>query len=65
MSDNPGIILAADIGTSALKVGVYSNDQSLIASASRSYQINVHDMGMVDIDPSLWWQAFQEVCHEA
>ena len=64
MADNPGVILAADIGTSALKAGVYSMDESLIATASRSYQINVHDMGMVDIDPSLWWLAFQEVCHE-
>jgi sugar (pentulose or hexulose) kinase len=64
VSDNTGVILAADVGTSALKVGVYSVDQTLLASASRSYQFNVHDMGMVDIDPSLWWQAFQEVCGE-
>jgi xylulokinase len=64
MTDSPGVILAADIGTSALKAGVYSIDGSLIVTASRSYQINVHDMGMVDIDPSLWWLAFQEACHE-
>lgn len=64
MVDNPGVILAADVGTSTLKVGVYSIDQTLIATASRSYKMNVHDKGMVDIDPSLWWSAFLEVCHE-
>ncbi len=64
MIENPGVILAADVGTSTLKVGVYSIDQILIATASRSYQMNVHDKGMVDIDPSLWWSAFLEVCHE-
>jgi sugar (pentulose or hexulose) kinase len=64
MAERPGLILAADVGTSGLKAGVYALDHTLLASASRSYSINVHDMGMVDIDPSLWWQAFQEVCQE-
>lgn len=64
MSDNTGVILAVDVGTSTLKASIYSIDLSVIASASRYYKICVHDQGMVDIDPSMWWQAFQEVCYE-
>jgi xylulokinase len=64
MRDNIGVILAVDVGTSTLKAGIYSIDLVSIASSSRSYQISIHDQGMVDIDPSLWWQAFQEICSE-
>jgi xylulokinase len=62
--DKTGVILAVDVGTSTLKASVYSMDLSSIASASRSYQICVHDQGMVDIDPSYWWQAFRDASYE-
>ncbi len=64
MNDKSGTILALDVGTSTFKAGVYTSELVLLASASKSYQINVHGQGMVDIDPNLWWQAFLEICQE-
>lgn len=57
-------ILALDVGTSALKLGVFSPDLELRASASRSYAIDIHDGGMADIAPETWWSAIGEACAE-
>ena len=59
-----GDILAVDVGTSALKVGVFSPGLEQRGEARRAYQPNVHDRGRADIDPEAWWQAIRECCAE-
>ncbi len=57
-------ILAIDVGTSGLKLGVFSATLEKRCEASRRYSIHVYDQGKADIDPQLWWQAIREACDE-
>lgn len=53
------MILAVDIGTTSLKLGVYTEDLTLLASSNESaYPLDTPDDATVQIDPRLWWQAF-------
>jgi xylulokinase len=55
-------ILAVDIGTSALKLGVFSEDLEQRCEAQRAYDVHVYDQGKADIDAEAWWQALRECC---
>lgn len=59
-------ILAADIGTTGTKMGVFEErggDLELLDQFSRSYPINVYNDGkFADIDPQNWIQAFVAGC---
>jgi xylulokinase len=57
-------ILAIDVGTSALKIGVFSPDLEKRAEARRTYTPHVHDHGQADIEPEAWWEALRECCTE-
>ncbi len=57
-------ILAVDVGTSALKLGVFSADLEERASARRTYQPHLHGQGWADVEPDAWWQALGECCAE-
>lgn len=57
-------ILAVDVGTSGLKVGVFGPDLEVRHEARRSYSPHVYDRGKADIDPEAWWQALRECCAE-
>ena len=59
-----GDILALDVGTSGLKVGVYDPELRLLASTDRSYGFNVYDEGKADADPTNWWDAIVSACEE-
>ncbi len=59
MSDD---ILAIDVGTSALKVGVFSADLEMRCEARRSYAPRIYDGGKADFDPEAWWEALRECC---
>lgn len=59
-----GDILAIDIGTSALKLGVFTSDLEKRCEARRSYNIHVYDQGKADIEPETWWRALRECCIE-
>jgi len=59
-----GDILAVDVGTSALKIGVFGPGLEQRSEARRAYQPRVHDRGQADIEPEVWWQAIRECCAE-
>ena len=58
-------ILALDVGTSGLKLGVYSPELELRTSVGREYEPNVYDRGKADVDPDTWWDAIASACQEA
>ena len=55
-------ILAIDVGTSAMKLGVFSPELEKRSEARRAYDPHVHDRGKAEIAPDLWWQALRECC---
>lgn len=59
-----GDVLAVDVGTSAMKVGVFSPDLEERASSHRAYEPHLYRQGWADIDPELWWAALRECCVE-
>lgn len=58
-------ILAIDVGTTAMKLGVFSPDLEKRCEVSRSYEVHIYDRGKADIEPEKWWQALRECCHDA
>jgi sugar (pentulose or hexulose) kinase len=57
-------ILAIDVGTSALKLGVFGPDLDRRCEAQRAYSPHIYDRGKADIDPEVWWEALRECCRE-
>ena len=61
-------ILSVDVGTTAMKMGVFEddgNDLSLIQQFYREYSINTYHDGLFsDIEPKKWQQAFAAGCKE-
>lgn len=57
-------ILALDVGTSGLKLGVYGPDLALRSSASRTYEPRFYDGGKADIETEAWWSAIASACAE-
>jgi sugar (pentulose or hexulose) kinase len=57
-------ILAVDVGTSALKLGVFGPDLERRGEARRTYTPHVYDRGKADIEPEAWWEALCECCAE-
>jgi sugar (pentulose or hexulose) kinase len=57
-------ILAVDVGTTALKLGVFGPDLEQRCEAARRYDVHVYGQGRADIDPARWWQALRECCAE-
>jgi xylulokinase len=59
-----GDILALDVGTSVLKVGVFSPALEQLAGTQRTYAPRVNDQGWADIEPDAWWSAIRDACAE-
>jgi xylulokinase len=57
-------ILAVDVGTSGLKLGVYGPNLKLRTSVGRDYALNLRDGGKAEVDPATWWSAIASACHE-
>jgi xylulokinase len=57
-------ILAIDVGTSALKLGVFGPDLEWRCEAQRQYEPRLYDRGKADIEPETWWRALREGCAE-
>jgi xylulokinase len=55
-------ILAIDVGTTSLKMAVFSADLEKRCEVSRSYEVHLYDRGKADIEPERWWQALRECC---
>jgi xylulokinase len=62
------VILAVDIGTTAMKIGVYreeKNELGLVEEFFQGYQINVYNNSLFgDIEPSKWQEAFLVGCKQ-
>ena len=59
-----GDILAVDMGTSVMKLGVFSPSLEQLAGARRAYQPHLYGDGWADVEPETWWQALREGCAE-
>jgi sugar (pentulose or hexulose) kinase len=59
-----GDILAIDVGTSGLKLGVFSPDLELRREARRKYSPHLSASGQADIEPETWWEAIRSCCAE-
>jgi len=57
-------LLAVDVGTTSLKMGVYTDALDLVCPFQKAYPIQIHDQGAADVDVNLWWLAFVEGCKE-
>lgn len=57
-------ILAVDVGTTALKLGVFSPELEKLCEATRRYDVNVYGGGRADIEPDKWWCALGQCCRE-
>jgi xylulokinase len=52
------MILSIDVGTTSLKLGVFSAQLEVLASSGNAYSLDTPDPSTVQIDPELWWNAF-------
>ena len=57
-------ILAVDVGTSALKIGVFGPDLEKRCEVQRAYAPHLYERGKADIEPETWWEALRECCAE-
>lgn len=55
-------ILAVDVGTTSLKLGVYNESLEPLHSFQQGYPIKNYGGGFADIDPALWWDALVQGC---
>ena len=55
-------ILAVDVGTSALKLGIFGPDLEKRCETQRDYQPHLYDRGKADIEPEIWWRALCDTC---
>jgi sugar (pentulose or hexulose) kinase len=59
-------ILSVDVGTTAMKIGVFQedgNDLKCVRQESRDYAINTYNDGLFsDIEPEKWQKAFADGC---
>jgi len=57
-------ILAIDVGTSAMKLAVFSPELKKAREVQRAYTPTISD-GKAEIEPQAWWQALRDCCAEA
>jgi xylulokinase len=58
------VILAVDVGTSALKAVLYDRAGQVTAQASRRYGYTTPRPGWAEADPEAWWGAFDDAVLE-
>lgn len=56
-------LLGIDLGTTALKIALFSEDGQLVGSESCQYPLNSPRPGHVEQDPEEWWAALIRACH--
>jgi len=68
MSKSQKTILAVDIGTTGMKIGVFETTDStleLVGQFSKEYEVNIYNNGLFgDIEQGKWKQAFVAGCKE-
>ena len=58
------LLMGIDIGTSALKVSLFSTDGKALASASSGYRVHSPKPMYAEQNPMDWWKAACEAIHE-
>jgi xylulokinase len=61
----PAELLAVDLGTSSVKVGVFGGDGRLVSFARRGYGLLRVDGEVAEADPEQWWSSTAEALREA
>lgn len=56
--NSEGLILAADFGTTGVKIGVVDAEFHLLATAVEPYPLALSEGGCAEQNPEDWWQAF-------
>jgi xylulokinase len=57
-------LLGVDLGTTSLKVSLFSEIGHLIGSESCEYPIDVPEAGYAEQDPLAWWDGFLHACQQ-
>jgi len=55
-------LMGIDLGTTSLKVSIFSEKGELLASQSREYPILVPQDGYAEQDAQAWWEGFVSAC---
>ena len=55
-------LLGIDLGTTSLKVSLFTIDGHLVASKSSEYPIITPKVAYAEQDPSEWWQGLIKAC---
>jgi len=58
------LLVGVDVGTTRLKVGVFSRDGNLLAFGQRKCAPDYLSGGRVEVSADLWWSAFEEAFEE-
>ena len=58
-------LLGIDIGTSACKVGIFTPDGAVKASAGGEYKVSYPKPGWAEQDPEEWWEAVSRAVKDA
>jgi xylulokinase len=58
-------LVGLDLGTSAVKAGLFDEAGQLLGMARRSYPLYAPQPGWAEQDPGDWWQAVRETLREA
>lgn len=58
------LVLGIDVGTTGIKINLYSSKSFLVASKYREYEFSVSISNHVEIDPELWWRSLLECLSE-
>lgn len=55
-------LLGIDVGTTSIKVSIFSETGEWVASQSREYPILIPEPGYAEQDPQAWWCGFLSAC---
>lgn len=56
-------ILAIDVGTTNLKMGIFNKSLQIEYFFTQQYNVNIVDREKAEIDPEIWWKTIQKGCH--
>ncbi|MDB5044660.1 MAG: xylulose kinase [Deinococcus sp.] len=63
-SPGEGLVLALDLGTGSVKVGLVTASGQLVRQASRAYAAASPHPGWAETDPAAWWAGVKEAVQE-
>ena len=57
-------LLGVDVGTTSIKVSIFTQDGKWVGSQSRDYSILIPEIGFAEQDPNDWWSGFLSACEK-